>query len=62
MCYLSSEEQKRYKDKQSLAFMYMRPPGLEAALKKEEHELKNKQHAVPKEQEQLNNSRLKDER
>ena len=42
LSYLSTDEQKKYKDRQSLAFMYMRPPGLEAALKREEDALKKK--------------------
>ncbi|GMH42850.1 hypothetical protein BSKO_10769 [Bryopsis sp. KO-2023] len=35
LSYLTAEEQKKYKDKQQIAFMYMKPPGLDAALKKE---------------------------
>lgn len=35
---LNPDEQKRFKDKQQIAFMYMKPPGLDAALSKEKEE------------------------
>lgn len=40
LSYLSPEEQQRYKERQSVSFMYMKPPGLEAALEKEKATVK----------------------
>lgn len=39
--YLSSAEQKNFKDKQQIAFMYMKPPGLDAALSREKEQNDN---------------------
>ncbi len=43
MSYLSAEEQERYAQRQSISFMYAKPPGLEAALERDrENEAKAK--------------------
>ena len=34
LSYLSTEEQQKYKDRQSVSFMYQKPPGMDAALQK----------------------------
>ncbi|GFH10200.1 Cir_N domain-containing protein, partial [Haematococcus lacustris] len=36
MSYLSEAQQQQYKDRASIAFMYAKPPGLDAALAKEQ--------------------------
>ncbi len=36
LSYLSAAEQKKFADRQSIAFMYMKPPGYDAAQKKTE--------------------------
>lgn len=36
LSYLSAAEQKKFADRQSLAFMYMKPPGYDAAQKRTE--------------------------
>ncbi|CAD7701163.1 unnamed protein product [Ostreobium quekettii] len=43
LSYMSVDAQKKYQDRQSLAFMYMKPPGLEAALRKEQDAVKKKE-------------------
>lgn len=42
LSYLSAEEQQRYKERQSVSFMYMKPPGLDAALAREGQAAKEK--------------------
>lgn len=34
LSYLSAAEQKKFADRQSIAFMYMKPPGYDAAQKR----------------------------
>ena len=34
LSYLSAEEQRKYKDRQSVSFMYQKPPGMDAAIGK----------------------------
>ena len=36
LSYLSAAEQKKFADRQSIAFMYMKPPGYDAAQKRTE--------------------------
>lgn len=50
MSYLTVEKQEEYRQRQSVSFMYTKPPGLEAALAKEKEqqakEEKQKAHAL----------------
>ena len=34
LSYLSAEEQRKYKERQSVSFMYQKPPGMDAAIGK----------------------------
>ncbi len=36
LSYLSAAEQKKFADRQSIAFMYMKPPGYDAGQKRQE--------------------------
>lgn len=34
LSYLSAEEQRKYKERQSVSFMYQKPPGMDCAVAK----------------------------
>ena len=47
LSYLSEEEQRKYRERQSVSFMYQKPPGLDAALSKEAAQVHARQDSWP---------------
>ncbi|KAL3144904.1 hypothetical protein ABBQ32_003414 [Trebouxia sp. C0010 RCD-2024] len=47
LSYLSAEEQRKYKERQSVSFMYQKPPGMDCAVAKPKEEVADAEAAGP---------------